>query len=115
MLLQTHKPGLPLSLYVDQLWQLCDVPRHAAERVLPTGTIELVWNLAQDAVRVRGSRGDQRLRGALVSGVYQRHFLIDTRDHADMLGVHFKPGRAWPVLGIAPGRLADRHIGERKH
>jgi AraC-like DNA-binding protein len=45
-----------------------------------------------------------------VSGAYRRYFVIDTRDHRSIIGVHFKPGGAWPFLGVPPGELADRHI-----
>ncbi|HKU38074.1 MAG TPA: helix-turn-helix transcriptional regulator [Polyangiales bacterium] len=109
MQLRTHTPGPPLARHVEYLWHLRDVPGHAAERVLPSGTLELVINLAQDAFHVHTAAGSRQLRGAIVSGVYTRFFSIDTRDHADVLGVHFRPGGAWPVLGVAPGALADQH------
>lgn len=109
MLLRTHQPGPPLAKHVDYLWHLCDAPGHAAERVLPSGTLELVINLAHDAFQFQTCTGRQQLRGAMVSGVYTRFFTIDTRDHADVLGVHFKAGGAWPVLGVAPGALGDQH------
>lgn len=110
MLLHTHKPEPPLDTHVEYLWHLRDVPGHTKERVLPTGTLELVINLARDAFHIQTCTGTQHLSGSLVSGVYQRFFVIDTRDHADILGVHFRPGGAWPVLGVAPGVLADRHF-----
>jgi AraC-like DNA-binding protein len=47
--------------------------------------------------------------GALVSGCYGRSFDIDTRQHASVVGVHFRPGCAAGVLGIPPGELADAH------
>ncbi|HKP55678.1 MAG TPA: helix-turn-helix domain-containing protein [Polyangiales bacterium] len=109
MLLRTHQPGPPLAKHVDYLWHLRDAPGHAAERVLPSGTLELVINLAHDAFQFQTCTGSQHLRGAMVSGVYTRFFTIDTRDHADVLGVHFRPGGAWPILGVAPGALADQH------
>jgi len=111
MLLRVHRPQPALAAYVDYLWALRDVPAHAAERVLPSGTLELVINLAHDTFEIRTGAPAQALRftGAMVSGAYERFFLIDTRDHADVLGVHFKPGGAWPLLGVAPGDLADRH------
>src|SRR5690242_10934022 len=109
MLLHRRKAGLALAPHVEYLWSLRDLPGHTSERVLPTGTLELVINLAHDAFRIRSDAGVVRLSGALVSGAYQRYFAIDTHDHADVIGVHFKAGGAWPFLGIAAGELADRH------
>ena len=43
-----HEPHLPLSRVVSYLWSLRDVPRHERERILPSGTLELVSNLAED-------------------------------------------------------------------
>jgi AraC-like DNA-binding protein len=108
----THKPAAPLSSFVDYLWWLSDKPAHARERIVPTGTQELVINLHENAFDIRGA-GDEaharQLSGAMVSGAYGRYFVIDTRAHASILGAHFLPGAAWPVLGIPPGELAGTH------
>jgi len=98
---------------VDYLWWLSDVPVHLQERIVPTGTQELVINLETDAFDIRGVGDDgvaRRYSGAMVSGAYGKHFIIDTRAHADLLGVHFKPGAAGAILGVPPGKLADQHV-----
>ncbi len=108
----THKPAAPLSRFVDYLWSLSDAPRHAQERIVATGTQELVINLQENAFDIRRAGEEahaQRLSGAMVSGAYSRYFVIDTRAHASLLGVHFRAGGAGPVLGVPPGELADRH------
>jgi AraC-like DNA-binding protein len=89
-----------------------DMPVHSHERIVPSGTLELVVNLNEDALRIYDPRiGDwRRYSGAVVSGAYRRYFVIDTRDHASIVGVHFKPGGALPFLGVPPGELADRHV-----
>jgi AraC-like DNA-binding protein len=109
----THRPAEPLSRFVDYLWWLRDVPAHPQERIVPTGTHELVINLDADAFDIRraGDDGDAtRFSGAMVSGAYSKHFIIDTRAHANLFGVHFKPGAAGPILGVPPGELADQHV-----
>jgi AraC-like DNA-binding protein len=109
-----QRPGPPLSGFVDCLWSLSDAPEHARERIVPTGTIELVVNLAEDEFRIGtpSTTADafQRFRGAIVSGCYGTPFEIDTRVHAAVVGVHFKPGGAAAFLGIPPGDLADAHV-----
>jgi AraC-like DNA-binding protein len=107
----TYIPGPPLSRFVARLWSLRDAPAHATERIVPSGTLELVVNLHDDALPIIGGDGvRRRYSGAVVSGAYQRFFTIDTRAHASIVGVHFKPGGAGPVLGVPPGELADRHV-----
>jgi AraC-like DNA-binding protein len=102
----------PLDSFVDHVWTLSDAPTHARERIVPSGTIELVINLHDDAFRIHDpiTGIERRFRGAIVSGCYRRAFEIDTRAHAHIVGVHFKPGGAARLLGVPPGELADAHV-----
>jgi Domain of unknown function (DUF6597) len=45
MLNLSYAPGPPLADFVDRVWMFGDAPLHARERVLPSGTLELVINL----------------------------------------------------------------------
>jgi AraC-like DNA-binding protein len=109
----SHQPGRALDGFVENLWSLRDAPRHARERILPSGTLELVINLHEDELRIYDaaeSRPPRRLRGAVISGAYRGPFVIDTEEHASVIGVHFVPGGAVPFLGVPPGHLADTHL-----
>jgi AraC-like DNA-binding protein len=109
---RTYRPGPPLADFVEYLWALHDAPAHATERIVPSGTLELVVNLNEDSLRIYDpmNQGWRRYSGAVVSGAYRRFFVIDARDHASIVGAHFRPGGAWAFLGVPPGELADRHI-----
>src|SRR4051794_19825281 len=110
---RTFRPGPPLEGLVEYMWALRDAPAHSTERIVPSGTLELVVNLHEDALRIYdpSSGSHRRYSGAVVSGAYRRFFVIDARDHASIVGVHFRPGGAWAFLGVPPGELADRHVG----
>ena len=112
MQLVTHIPGPPLSRFVAYLWWMRDAPAHTTERIVPSGTLELVVNLREDEIGIYRTDMAERQRhaGAVVSGAYRRFFVADTRAHASIVGVHFKPGGAGAVLGLPPGELADRHV-----
>ncbi len=109
----TRHPGPPLHEFVEYFWSLSDAPSHARERVVPSGTIELVVNLEQDEFRIfdagASAETHRRYPGAIVSGCYSQSFGIDTRDHAAILGVHFRPGGAG-LIGAPPGELSDLHL-----
>jgi AraC-like DNA-binding protein len=109
---RTYRPGPPLADFVEYLWALRDAPAHSTERIVPSGTLELVVNVHDDALRVYDpeTHAWRRYSGAVVSGAYRRFFVIDARDHASIVGVHFRPGGAWAFLGVPPGELADRHV-----
>jgi AraC-like DNA-binding protein len=103
----------PLSTFIANLWSLSDAPSHAKERIVPSGTLELVINLSDDQFRIYDTaQGEQfrRFSGAIVSGAYDSYFVIDTAAHASVLGVHFKPGGALPFLGVPPGAFGGAHV-----
>ena len=82
------------------------------ERIVPSGTSELVINLRDDEVRIHDREHPEKLRrfsGAVLSGTYSRVFVIDAMQHESMLGVHFKPGGAFPFLGTFATELSNEH------
>jgi AraC-like DNA-binding protein len=113
MFLRTYTPGPPLDEFVDRFWFCSDTPSHPRERILPSGTVELVINLTDDEIRIFDPAQPNSVRrypGAVVSGPYSNFFLIDPLVHASIIGVHFRPGRAVPVLGVPASELADAHV-----
>lgn len=108
----SHRPAAPLASVVENVWWVSDAPAHARERVVPSGTVELVVNLTTDEFRVHGAAGEasRRFRGAMISGAYRGPFDIETRDHASILGVHFRPGGSRSFLGVPALALADLHV-----
>jgi AraC-like DNA-binding protein len=113
MFLRTYLPGPPLDESIDRFWFCSDTPSHPRERILPSGTVELVINLSEDEIRIYDHSDPNHTRrypGAVVSGPYRNCFLIDPVQHASIIGVHFRPGRAVPVLGVPVSELADAHV-----
>jgi AraC-like DNA-binding protein len=46
----------------------------------------------------------------VVSGAYGKPFVVDTREHASIIGVHFRPGGAFPVFHMPVIDLHDSHV-----
>jgi AraC-like DNA-binding protein len=113
MFYRFYTPGPPLGDFVGRLWQCSDKPPHSRERILPSGTIELVFNLCDDEIRIYDPADYDRctrFSGAVVSGAYSTFFVIDPLQHASIIGVHFRPGGAFPFLGVPAGELANTHV-----
>jgi AraC-like DNA-binding protein len=113
MIYSSYTPSPPLAEFVDRFWHCSDVPSYRRARILPSGTLELVINLCEDQVRIYDSlQSDRCLRysGAIVSGPYRESVMIDPMPHASIIGVHFKPGGAFPFLGAPADELADMHL-----
>jgi AraC-like DNA-binding protein len=113
----THTPAPPLNAFGDYLWLLSDAPAHDRERIIASGTVELVINLRADEFRIYNTAQPQRHRrfsGAMVSGAYAAPFVTDTLQHASIIGVHFKPGGAFPFFRLPIDELADQHVDLRE-
>src|SRR5687768_17421248 len=104
MLYRSYIPAPPLRDFVDKFWLYDDyTAAHTTERILPSGTIELVINLLDDELRIYDASHSTRCKrfsGVLVSGAYAEGFVSDTKEEASIMGVHFKPGGAFPFLGM---------------
>jgi hypothetical protein len=114
MRFRSYRVGRPLSDLVENFW-LCDgyVSPHLRERIFPSGTFELVFNLRDGDLRIYRARHPDRctrLPGAVVSGPYGGYFVTDRAAEASLMAVHFKPGGAFPFLGLAANELLDTHV-----
>jgi AraC-like DNA-binding protein len=93
-------PGPPLSDFVDVLWIFEDyVQPHTSERVLPTGTMELIFTLDADGRMASG-----------VAGPRSEFLLLDTSRPFSVIGVHFKAGGGFPFFGVPSGELHNRAV-----
>src|SRR5215813_14280975 len=114
MLFLHRKPSPPLSDFVDRLWLYEGYEvSHEKERLMPDGSVELVINLAEDRIRNYDSRDPEKFEtipGCVVSGPRSEFFVIDTAGEAAVVGVHFKPGGAFPFFQVPPAELADQSI-----
>ncbi len=89
MLYRSYTPAPPLSEFIDRFWLCHDTSPNLKERILPSGTIELVINLREDEVRIYDPLRPERCKrfsGAVVSGTYSGCFVIDPAQHASILG-----------------------------
>ena len=109
----SHRPDRPLSDFVENFW-LCDgyASPHLRERIFPSGTFGLVFNLRDGDLRIYTARHPDRcthLPGAVVSGPHGGYFNTDRAAEASVMAVGFKPGGAFPFLGLAADELLDTH------
>jgi len=107
---QHYVPQRPLAEFVAFFWYWRG---HAVagspERILPMATVELVINL-----------GDGHKANAGISGPQSKSFILESASQRELLGIHFKPGGAFPFLGSPCGELLNLNLtladlwGERK-
>lgn len=104
-------PPPPLAEFIERFWYSIDAPTHLKVRIVPSGTMELVFNLDENEVGIYHARQPancENFSGAVFSGAYACPLFVDTRRH--VMGVHFKPGGAFRFLGAPANELADLHV-----
>ena len=115
MLFRHHIPRPPLSNFIEMLWYYDGYAQpHAKERLMPTGTTELVINLREDQIRVydrNDTKIGQTFPGAIVCGPHSEFFVIDTDEQTTVIGVHFKPGGIFPFVELPADELRNQHVG----
>jgi AraC-like DNA-binding protein len=104
-------PKPPLADFIERFWYFSDAPSHQKVRVVPSGTIELVFNLDEDELGffdTEQSGNAKSFSGAVFSGAHARPLFLESRAH--VMGVHFKPGGAFRFLGAPAIELTDTHL-----
>ena len=95
-----RRPGAPLSDFVDFLWTYEGyLSPHAHERLLPTGTIELVFTMDADGGVAGG-----------IAGPRSEFMVLDTPRPFSVIAVHFRPGGGVPFFGVPGCELHNRNV-----
>lgn len=113
MQLLRHIPAAPLAAYVDCFWySRGHVPLRRRERALPSGCVDLTFNLQRDRIRTFLDVDDRTgvsAHGAMVHGPQSRYFVLDASEDVHVIGVHFRPAGG-TLLGLPLSELQDRHV-----
>ena len=112
MLYLSYRPGPPLNEFVHYFWLIQGGQMPRLEKILPCGMTELVINLKNNEIRIHDPDQPeryQRFSGAVFSGTYSRSFICNALQHEAIMGVHFKPGGAFPFLNTDASELTNAH------
>jgi AraC-like DNA-binding protein len=94
------RPTGPASKFVELFWYWSDHPRpFIRERILPMGSNELVIRLETPSTSASG-----------LAGPRSTPMFIERQQKNQLLGIHFKPGGAFPFLTLPFGELHNNWI-----
>jgi AraC-like DNA-binding protein len=108
-----YVPARPLSDYIELFWYWNHKPSKAKERVLPGGTVEFVIRLTKDRTSVFQSEDQHSVKtysGSVITGPQSKFFVLDKTEQDELLGIHFKPGGAFPFFGTPVNMLLNHHV-----
>jgi AraC-like DNA-binding protein len=109
-----RRPRPPLDACVTVLWTVTTTPGpRLLERVLPSGTAQIVINLAED--RTRGydeARGFamQESSGSLLCGPSTRYGIIDTDEQCNVVGACIAPAGLPALVSSRAEEFADTDV-----
>ena len=106
-------PAPPLNGFVRTLWYArATSVAHTHERVLPTGRVQVILNLARDfLLDCPEGANARRMPPALIVGARSIYEIIDCSDMADLIGVVFAPGGFAPFASDAVDLFSNCSVG----
>jgi AraC-like DNA-binding protein len=111
MIYLTHIPQNPLGEFIDWFWFYEGLqPGYAKERILPHGALELVIDLQSGPKRLYDREDHSRFqqyRRSWISGTHSQFIVIEATENSSMMGIHFKPGGAYPFFDFPISELKD--------
>src|SRR3954451_14054 len=106
-------PGPPLSSFVELLWIYEDyVPGHCKEKLLPDGSMEMIIDLRDHPKHTYDPSDLTRAtayRKYWLSGMHDDYIVIEASP-GSMMGVHFRPGGAWPFFGVPLSEFSNQVV-----
>jgi AraC-like DNA-binding protein len=111
MLYRNYQPGPPLAAFVSSLWFSEGFEgSHTLERLLPNGESGIVFDLREGAApRGGGEMSGEEATDAdsVFCGARSDYFLLDTSRQQRVAGIQFRPGGAYPFMGIPASEIAN--------
>lgn len=107
-----HIPSPPLDAYIDYFYYLDGSMPHQYEKVLPTGWLDLEVNLG-DTIQIYDASGTKPVATCIESwwvGVWSTYGTVEWPSNIQLVGIHFKPGGAYPFLNFPLSELHNQII-----
>lgn len=104
-------PAPPLDRFIDAIWVCESEPRPPAlERILPTGSAQLIVNLKEDQTRGYDANGVvcEVRPGTVLTGLATRFQIIDTAEQEQVMGVCFRPGGTVPFFAFPVHEICNQ-------
>ncbi len=105
-----YRPVAALGESVELIWTVAGLPAVPADRVLPNGVVEIIFNLGEPQRVIHGPGRYTRFRGAFVAGLQRGPLDIATEHGSYLVGIRFRPGGAAAVLGLPLSELTDQVV-----
>lgn len=108
MSIYLHLPAYPLNQFIECFWYVDTIVPYTREKILPTGTIELMINFGAPHRKYNQSETSfDLMTESWVAGFQTDYIVNEPVAETEMMGVRFKPGGAYPFLGNTVNELSN--------
>jgi AraC-like DNA-binding protein len=107
-----HIPSPPLDTYIDYFYYIDGAMPYPREKILPTGWLDLEVNLG-GAIQIYDATGAKPVATCTESwwvGVWNTYGTVEWPPNVQLIGIHFKPGGAYPFLNFPLSELHNQII-----
>ena len=107
-----HIPSPPLDAYIEYFYYIDGSMPYRREKVLPTGWLDLEVNLGS-AIQIYDASGTKSVATCVESwwvGVWSTYGTVVWPPNIQLVGIHFKPGGAYPFLNFPLAELHNQII-----
>jgi AraC-like DNA-binding protein len=107
-----HSPSAPLNSYIDSFYYPNDSGPLPREKVLPLPAIDLKINFGGGFQVYDAEQGEPSttLTESWVLGLWTKYHIVDWPSDLQYFGVSFKPGGAYPFMGLPLSELQDQVV-----
>jgi AraC-like DNA-binding protein len=107
-----HVPSPPLNSYIKRLYSPDDSISPPREKILPLPALDLKFNFGGSLQVYDANQGEPftTLAESWVLGLWTKSHMVDWPSDLQYLGVSFKPGGAYPFLGLPLSELQNQVV-----
>lgn len=109
-----YRPVSPLADYVDFIGDWRSREADYWSRALPRGAVTVIFDVGQrQQLDFYAADGKTRLDvpPAFITGSHTASYVSNIPADEPVMAVHFRPGGAFPFLGIPLGDIEDAYVG----
>ena len=107
-----HYPAPPLSAFVEYFYSPAGPMPYAIEKVMPMPCADLKINFGDPFHARRAGEGaaTEALRDSWCMGLWDEYHTVTWPTNPDYIGVRFRPGGGFAVLGVEADELANQVV-----
>jgi AraC-like DNA-binding protein len=96
--------------YISLLWQSSGIPDYALERILPSGTVEIIFNFSSDVFTGQITRDSFSVKRSFINGFNTKPILLHLPGYHSFFGIRFHPFVIRHLFGFNAGEFANRTV-----